>query len=183
MKLNLSDEPATAELLSESLGKTGSATISVNGNSMHPTLQMGWRVHLEPVRGDQLRIGEIGVFRGEHYLTIHRLIWRTRDATGEQLVFRGDYNRAREWIEPSAVIARVIAIEIPGQSRGMEKVVAVESDVLTYFYRLCHGLATLFRPLLPRRPGAGPPGRIGLLARSIFRGAERTVSIFLPGKR
>src|SRR4029077_15285364 len=51
MKLNLSDEPLTAELLAEALGRTGSAVISVNGTSMHPTLQFGWRVYLRPARG------------------------------------------------------------------------------------------------------------------------------------
>src|SRR5262249_23926457 len=76
VRLNLSDEPLTAELLSESLRRTGSAVIAVNGTSMHPTLQFGWRVYLKPARGDELRIGDIAVFRGERYLTIHRLVWR-----------------------------------------------------------------------------------------------------------
>ncbi len=183
MKLNLSDEPITAELLTESLQRTGSAIIAVNGNSMYPTLQMGWRVHLEPCRGEDLRIGEIAVFRGEHYLTIHRLVWRESDAGGNRLVFRGDYNRARERAEPSSVIARVLAVEIPSRERGTEKIVAVEIDVLTLFYRLAHGLALILRPLLPKRAVASRPGPVGRLARSLFRGAERTLSVFLPQRK
>ncbi len=183
MKLNLSDEPITAELLTESLQRTGSAIIAVNGNSMYPTLQMGWRVHLEPCRGEDLRIGEIAVFRGEHYLTIHRLVWRESDAGVARLVFRGDYNRARERVEPSSVIARVIALEIPSRERGTEKIVAIETDVLTLFYRLAHGLASILRPILPKRAAASRPGPVGRLARSLFRGVERTLSVFLPQKR
>jgi signal peptidase I len=183
MRLNLSDEPVTAELLAESLDRTGSATIAVNGNSMHPTLQMGWRVHLEQVRGAQLRIGEIAVFRGTHYLTIHRLVWRERDAEGERLVFRGDYNRVRERVDPAAVIARVVAVDRPAARRGMETIIAIEPDVLTLFYRLSHGLYSVFRPMLPKNLGRTSPGPLGRFARSLFRGAERTLSLFLRQRR
>ncbi len=183
MRLNLSDEPVTADLLAESLQRTGSATIAVNGNSMHPTLQMGWRVHLEPIRADRLRVGDIGVFRGEHYLTIHRLVWREQLPSGERLVFRGDYNRVRERVDPSVVIARVVAIEIPGARKGMETIIALEPDALTRFYRASHAVASVLRPLLPDAAAASPPGRLGRLARSLFRGAERALTIFLPQRR
>ena len=183
MKLNLSDEPITAELLAESLQRTSSAIIAVNGNSMYPTLQMGWRVHLEPSRGEDLRIGEIAVFRGEHYLTIHRLIWRENESGVDRLVFRGDYNHVRERVDPSSVIARVIAIAIPSREQGVEKIVVVEADVLTLFYRLAHLLACTLRPILPKRAGASPPGPMGRMARSLLRGAERTLSVFLPQRR
>lgn len=184
MKLNLSDEPLTAELLSESLRRTGSGMIAVNGTSMHPTLQFGWRVYLRPATGDDLRIGDIAVFRGEHYLTIHRLVWRERLPSGERLVFRGDYNRLRERVDPSAVIARVAAVEIPGRKKGTERVVAIEPDVLAYFYRLCFGVSRLLAPLLPgkHRPDA-PIGPIGRAARSVFAGCERLLSFFLPERR
>ncbi|HEU4400612.1 MAG TPA: hypothetical protein VFT43_00770 [Candidatus Polarisedimenticolia bacterium] len=182
MKLNLSDEPVTAELLAESLRRAGSAILAVNGTSMHPTLQMGWRIYIAPARGEDLRIGEIAVFRGADYLTIHRLVWRERGPAGETLVFRGDYNRLRERVSPEAVIGRVKAVEVPGRRKGLEKVVALEGDVLTWFYRATYGLFVLVRPLLPAgRPTA--PGRMGRLARSVFSGLERLLSIFLPGRR
>ena len=184
MKLNLSDEPLTAELLSESLRRTGSAVIAVNGTSMHPTLQFGWRVYLRPARGEDLRIGDIAVFRGERYLTIHRLVWRERAGGIERLVFRGDYNRARERVDPVAVIARVAAVEIPGRKKGMERVVAIEPDVLACFYRASYRVSRLLRPLVPR--SARPEGRIGPLgraARAAFAGIERFLSFFLPERR
>jgi signal peptidase I len=184
MKLNLSDEPLTAELLAEALGRTGSAVITVNGTSMHPTLQFGWRVYLRPARGDDLKVGDIAVFRGDHYLTIHRLVWRERIAGAEQLVFRGDYNRVRERVDPAAVIARVAAVEIPGRKKGMERVVAVEPDILAWFYRLSFAFRRILRPLSPKP--AGPGGRIGPFgraARAAFAGMERLLSFFLPEKR
>jgi hypothetical protein len=183
VKLNLSDEPITAELLAETLQRSGSAVIAVNGNSMYPTLQMGWRVYVAPARGEDLRLGEIGVFRGANYLTIHRLVWKERDAAGHRLVFRGDYNRSRERVDPAAVIARVVAIEVPGRSKGMERVVVLERDALALFYIVAHGLYSLARPLLPApAPPDRPPGRLGRAARSLFAGLERVATWLLPGR-
>ena len=182
MKLNLSDQPITADLLAESLRRTGTAVIAVNGTSMHPTLQMGWRVYLAPARGDDLKVGEIAVFRGDHYLTIHRLVWKDGEAGAGRLVFRGDYNRLRERVDPGAVIARVVALEIPGRRKGTGRVVSLEPDVLARFYRLAFGIHRMLRPLLPGVSGR-PDGRIGRAARSIFSGVERFLSIFLPERR
>jgi signal peptidase I len=184
MRLNLSDEPITAELLAESLRKSGTALMAVNGSSMHPTLQSGWRVYVRTAAGGDLRPGEIAVFRTEHGLTVHRLVWIERGEGGPVLVFRGDYNRLRERVPASAVLARVVAVEIPGLKRGMEKVVALESDVLALFYRGCWLVYRVLRPVLPApAPSGTPPGRFGRILRSIFAGIERCLSVLLPQRR
>jgi len=184
MRLNLSDQPVTAELLAEVLRRTGSARIAVNGTSMHPTLQMGWRVFLRPATGDDLRPGEIAVFRTEHHLTIHRLVWIEKGPAGTTLVFRGDYNRLRERVPPSAVVARVVAVEVPGARRGMEKVVALEGDALSMFYGACWSIHRLLRPILPApAPSGASPGPFGRAARALLAAAERGLSYLLPGRR
>jgi signal peptidase I len=185
MRLNLSDEPATADLLVEALKRTGGAVITVNGNSMHPTLQMGWRVHLGPATGADLKIGEIGVFTGREHLTIHRLIWRETGPDAERLVFRGDYNRLRERVSPADVIARVVAIGVPGRQRGAERTIVVHPDLLTWFYRVSYGLSSVTRPLLGRhrRPAETPPGPLGRAARALFAGTERLLSSLLRDRR
>jgi len=184
MRLNLSDQPVTAELLAEGLRRTGSALIAVNGTSMHPTLQMGWRVYLRPAAGDDLKPGEIAVFRTEHHLTVHRLVWIEKRAEGTTLVFRGDYNRLRERVPPAAVVARVVAVEIPGTRRGMEKVVALETDALGLFYAACWAIHRLLRPILPAPAHPGTrPGPFGRAARGLFATAERALSFFLPERR
>jgi len=184
MRLNLSDQPVTAELLAEGLRRTGSARIAVNGTSMHPTLQMGWRVFLRPAAGEDLKPGEIAVFRTEHHLTVHRLVWIEMGPGGTTLVFRGDHNRLRERVPPSAVVARVVAIEVPGARRGMEKVVALEGDVLSLFYGACWAIHRLLRPILPApAPSGTPPGPSGRAARALFAAAERLLSFLLPGHR
>jgi signal peptidase I len=184
MRLNLSDQPVTAELLAEGLRRTGSARIAVNGTSMHPTLQMGWCIFLRPATGDDLKPGEIAVFHTEHHLTVHRLVWVETGPAGTTLVFRGDFNRLRERVPPSAVLARVVAVEVPGARRGMGKVVALEGDALSLFYGACWTIHRLLRPILPAPgPPGTPPGRLGRAARALFAAAERLLSFFLPGHR
>ena len=184
MRLNLSDEPLTAELIAECLGRSETALIGVNGTSMHPTLQMGWRVFVRPVAGADLKIGEIAVFRGERYLTIHRLVWREIGPDGTRLVFRGDYNRLRERVPESAVIARVVAVEIPGRRKGMERVVSIETDLLARFYRASYGLFRLLRPILPSpAPPGAPIGPFGRTVRTVFAGIERLLGLFLRERR
>src|SRR3989442_91483 len=184
MRLTLRDEPLTAELLAEALRATGSAIIAVNGTSMHPTLQFGWRVYLRPARGEDLKVGDIAVFRGERYLTIHRLVWKERTEGTMCLVFRGDFNHQRERVDASAVIARVVAVEVPGMKRGMERVIAIEPDILAYFYRLIFAFSRLLPPILSKSAAQG--GRIGPMgraARATFAAAERLLSFFLPERR
>ena len=184
MKLNLSDDPLTSELLAEALRKTGSAVIAVNGTSMHPTLQMGWRVYLKEASGADLKVGDIAVFRNETYLTIHRLVWKEERPDGPRLVFRGDYNRTRERVSPSAVLAKVVAVEVPGPQKGLERVVAIEPDALTLFYKTAWGVHRLLRPILPAPAPAGAPiGPSGRAVRATVAGIERVLSLLLPGRR
>lgn len=184
MRLNLSDEPVTAELLAESLHRTGTAVVAVQGTSMHPTLQMGWRVYLEPARGVDLRVGEIAVFRGARYLTIHRLVYRDTGPDGTRLVFRGDYNRMRERVDQSAVIGRVVAIEVPARTREGFRVEMIKPDILSRFYRLTQMGTTLLRPVLPRLIAVDrAPGPVGRRARATFALVERLLSLLLPQRR
>lgn len=180
MRLNLSDEPITAELLAEALKKSGSAQIVVSGTSMHPTLQMGWRVILEPAAGRDLRPGEIAVFRTEHHMTVHRLVWIEEGPRGTMLVFRGDYNRVRERVPPEAVLARAIAIEAPSSRRTVGRIDSLGGDVLARFYGLVWILSRPFASLLKAGDGSSPPGPLGRAARAVFAGIERALSIFLP---
>src|SRR4029077_1473899 len=166
MKLNLSDEPLTADLLAESLRRTGSAVIAVNGTSMHPTLQFGWRVYLRPARGEDLKVGDIAVFRGERYLTVHRLVWKEQAEGVDRLVFRGDYNRMRERVDPGAVVGKVVAVEVPGMKKGLARVVACEPDIRAFFYRALFAVSRAPRPFLPNP--AAPDGPIGRAVRSAF---------------
>lgn len=184
MRLNLSDQPLTAELLAEGLARSGSAQMTVNGTSMHPTLQMGWRIYLRPLGGEPFRPGDIYVFRGEHHLTVHRLVFIEGPDDAPILVFRGDHNRVRERVAPAAVLARVSAVEVPGARRGFERVIALETDSLALLYLATWRMHRLLRPLLPKpAPPGTPPSALGRAGRRLFAFTEKCLSVFLPQKR
>ena len=78
----------------------------------------------------------------------------------------------------------IVAVEIPGRKRGMEKVVTLDSDVLTLFYRACWILYRVLRPILPKpAPPGTPPSRAGRALRAVFAGLERALSFLLPSRR
>jgi hypothetical protein len=66
----------------------------------------------------------------------------------------------------------------------MEKVVSLEGDALTFFYRGAWFVHRALRPILPRQTTPDrPPGLLGRAVRAIFAGAERALSFLLPQKR
>ena len=76
------------------------------------------------------------------------------------------------------------AIEIPGRKKGVERVVAIEPDILAYFYRIGYAFGRILPPLAPKpvEPG-GRIGPFGRIARAAFAGMERVLSFFLPERR
>lgn len=84
------------------------------GVSMSPSIRDGALVRLEPVSSDNLRIGDVVLFRtslGD--LLLHRLIRRRADGF---FIFRGDAcSRADQAVAASAVVGRV------GCKRGKKK--------------------------------------------------------------
>ena len=98
------DSAGSLQLLAETLKASGSGRLTLRGQSMHPTLQDGWKLHVVALPAESLRVGDIGVFIHSDVLTIHRLIWRKKQAGREWLVFQGDNNPAREMVAPEAVL-------------------------------------------------------------------------------
>lgn len=85
----------------------GPLEVRVQGDSMKPTLKPGERVHVEPVRVQDLQPGDIVLMRGGHGGVVHR--YCGRDAAG-RLLTRGDNRRCEDapW-PPEALVGRVTA--------------------------------------------------------------------------
>jgi hypothetical protein len=81
------------------------------------------------------------------------------------------------------VLGRVVAVGIPGRRRGEERVVALEADVLSLFYRCGYAVYSMLRPILPTASPGAPPGLIGRALRRSLTFAERILSLFLPARR
>ena len=150
---------------------------------MHPTLQDGWKLHVVALPAESLRVGDIGVFIHSDVLTIHRLIWRKKQAGREWLVFQGDNNPAREMVAPEAVLGRVEGAEVEREDGKAAPPFAVGRDERAWFYR---SLYRIHRALLRALPGAGlpeegeSPGVVYRVLRGVFRALE---PVFSPRPR
>jgi peptidase S24-like protein len=175
--------PEALQLLAESLKATGSARITLRGESMVPTLHDGWRILLRSMPAGELQVGDIGAFLHGQNLTIHRLIWRKRVAGNEWLIFQGDNNPARELVAPEAVLGKVESAEVEKPDGSVTPAFPVGADERAWFYRSMHRAHTGLTGLFPSSslPGEGESG--GPLYRSLrflFRMVE---PIFSPRPR
>lgn len=178
------DSQGTLDLLRESLKASGAGRITLRGESMHPTLQDGWKIHVRSLPAAALRVGDIGVFVHSGVLTVHRLIWKKRVAEAEMLVFQGDNNPVRELVAPGAVLGMVEAAEVERSDRGSTPLpFPVGSDARAWFYRSLYGLHSRLQVVLPGSsfPDEGErPGRAYRLLRALFRVLE---PVFSPRPR
>jgi len=79
------------ELACESLLRSGSLRLKVNGWSMIPTIWPGDELIIKPTLPDELVPGKIVVFQRGANLVAHRLVGRRRrNSQDEQILTRGD---------------------------------------------------------------------------------------------
>ena len=100
--LGLTDLPELSDLL---LG-SGQARLRIAGSSMAPTLRPGDEIEAEPVRTDEIRVGDLVLFEQRGRLICHRLV--TKSAMCRT---RGDRGGGPgEWIRPEQILGRVSTI-------------------------------------------------------------------------
>ena len=165
--------PGTLQLLAETLRREGWGRIPLRGDSMLPTLQDGWRLHVRCLPASDLRVGDVGVFIYRDVLTIHRLVWKKIEGGREKYLFQGDNNRARETVEADAILGRVDAAEGAWSEAGNAQSVPVGADERAFFYRNAFRLHCWIAPVLPSLRIPEQAGR-GSLAYRLARGCFQT---------
>jgi len=179
---SLSD-PELLRLLTDSLKACGSGRIHLRGDSMRPTLQDGWKLHIRSLPAEELRVGDIAIFVHRELLTIHRLIWKRMDGKREMFIFQGDNNAHRETVEAGAILGRVEAAEGEWCQQGVPNPLPVGNDSRALFYRNTYRLHTLATRLVPSTalPGEAESGkRPYRFLRALFHLVE---PIFSPRRR
>lgn len=131
--------------------------LSVLSGSMQPLLQIGDKVLVQSVRPDNIKLGDIIVFKTPDKLIVHRVIRRYNSSSFLQ---KGDNTVTAEIVSSKDVIGRVTAIrkddKIIYLNRGIWKFV---NNVLTLFS------CTVYY-LKPENPG------LKRIARFIFNKAK-----------
>jgi hypothetical protein len=176
-------DPEALRMLAEALKGAGKGRITLRGESMLPTLQDGWDLHVLSLPAASLRVGDIGVFLHGNVLTIHRLIWRSQQDGKMWLIFQGDNNAVREKVAPDRVLGRVEAAEVPRDDGKAPLPFAVGADSRAWFYRSLFRLHQMLGGAFPGAavPSEGEaPGRLYRLFRVLFRMVE---PLFSPRPR
>ena len=134
--------------LAESLLTNGNGfKIRVNGGSMSPVLRTGDMIYVEPVKADELAVGDILLFKRAGDMVAHRLIEKIGTAT----VFRRKNGRCPYFfftkgdtfpylddrIEGKDVIGRVYAVEKHGRMLDLRK------GTFSVLNKLAHKLSPL----------------------------------------
>lgn len=104
------------ELLDEVMEKGGELSLRVASGSMQPLIQPGDRVTLKHADVDQVKFGDIIVFRQQEVLVVHRVIGRLRIDGRTFFLQKGDSNLAASPVPSDDVLARVVAIGKAGKT-------------------------------------------------------------------
>ena len=89
------------------LGEGGDVMIIIRGNSMQPMLRDGRdRVVLRRYEGDEIRVGDVMLFRYRGEYVLHRVV----KVDGERILFAGDGNyKFYEQATTEDIVARMVA--------------------------------------------------------------------------
>lgn len=97
-------------LIEESIRDGKSVTLTVRGNSMQPRLRDGKDVvELHPFRPDDLKVGDVILFRYNKRFILHRIIHiDMTDMIDPVIITKGDALKTTEKITMSAVVALAV---------------------------------------------------------------------------
>jgi hypothetical protein len=155
--------PSIVKLSADLLAHNVAISMQTQGASMFPVVPGGSVLRVEPVKVEDLRRGDVIVYRVGDRMVAHRLIRQELVHGRIRLITRGDAFRrtALEEVEPPQVLGRVAAIRWgrwqvridAGLGRFFNRLAARISTVISWSYPALRRL----RARLRRAPGPGQP--------------------------
>ena len=124
-----------ASLYREALRQGQTLWFRVASGSMSPMIEVGDHVRIEPVKANELRIGEIAAFETSCSLIIHRIVHRQQTDLIVQLLEMADVDLCPSWIEEQTVVGRVITIRRDGMQVDLQHPVAQWCGTVTAYLR------------------------------------------------
>ncbi|MDY6865829.1 MAG: signal peptidase I [Halobacteriota archaeon] len=97
--------------------KNEGSWLSVLSGSMAPLLQIDDKVLIRSVKPDEIRFGDIVVFKDADRLVVHRVIrkYRSKESGGLSFVQKGDATTTAEISSEDEVVGRVVSIDKNGR--------------------------------------------------------------------
>ena len=91
---------------------------AATGQSMDPTIRHGELIHVAPIDGDRIEVGEIVLFATSRGLTAHRIVEIIEASASSERMFLSQGDLFSAWFEPVLgrhVLGRVVAVERGGR--------------------------------------------------------------------
>ena len=108
--------------------------ICVIGDSMSPLLRTGDAIYVEPVKADNLSIGDIILSKAGEKMRAHRLIKIYKEKGGGIFRTKGDtFSSVDEPLGENNIIGRVYAVEKWGKTLNLKMGIFSRVDKLLYF--------------------------------------------------
>lgn len=105
----------------EQLGKGKTFTFTLTGNSMHPLIRKGDRVHIQGCDPRDLSAGDIITYRNDALYVTHRVLWIRRRGTDIRLIAKGDSEITVDPpLSPEHILGKVAAIGRANRTLNLE---------------------------------------------------------------
>ena len=135
--------------------KNGTCWAKVVSRSMYPTIKIGDQVLVEKVRPDEVRFGDIIVFRQNRRLVIHRVIGKSEHGGQFHFLEKGDANLQSSLVSAEDIIGKVIIIRsqartlntTSGVGRLLQLILACISYSSVYLRRIFKGRFVREKPV------------------------------------
>lgn len=138
MSLNRQDlarATAIASLYIQALREGETLWFQVVSGSMAPTLNIGDRVRIDPVKAKDIHNGDIAAFETDQGLVIHRIVQQEKKGTSARLLEMGDVNLRATWVEEQAIVGRVAVVHRDTSEVDLQHPIAKRCGTVTAFLR------------------------------------------------
>ncbi len=126
---------AIASLYIQALRKGETLWFQVVSGSMAPTLNIGDRVRIDPVKAKDINNGDIAAFETDQGLVIHRIVQQEKRGTSIRLLEMGDVLLHASWVEEQAIVGRVSAVHRDTWKINLQHPIAKRCSTVTAFLR------------------------------------------------
>lgn len=125
----------------EQLAKGKTFTFTLTGNSMHPLIRKGDRVHIQGCDPPDLSAGDIITYRNDDLYVTHRVVWITKKGNDIKLITKGDNEIISDPpVSPVRILGKVVGIG------GANRTLNLESTSWRFMNRLL-GVFSLFEAI------------------------------------
>lgn len=172
----LSPHPSFVEVSDELLSRGNSMRFRADGKSMHPTIQEGEKITVEPVAPSDVKVGDIILYRFDRGVIAHRVV-SIENANNSALsphhlfLLHGDASdTCDEPVELGQILGKVVSVERDG------RIINLDCRRARLLHKARVYASRLRKAITSPQPNPLPKGARRLKAFAINRSLPRTTA-------